>query len=64
MTVLAVASSQGPGGVFVAGGALAFAVSDVAVALDRWMGAVFPHRLWGLPLYYAAQLSFAWSVGC
>lgn len=42
--------------------ASAFAVSDISVALDRFKGADFSNRLWGLPLYYAAQCLFAVNV--
>ena len=42
--------------------AFAFAVSDVSVARDRFIKRVFTNRLWGLPLYYGAQVVFAWSV--
>lgn len=43
--------------------ALAFYLSDVSVARDRFMVSSFGNRLWGLPLYYAAQIMFALSVG-
>lgn len=39
--------------------AIAFAVSDVSVARDRFVAPGFGNRAWGLPLYYAAQLAFA-----
>ena len=42
--------------------AAAFAVSDISVALDRFLRPNFAYRLWGLPLYYAAQCLFAVSV--
>ena len=47
----------------VPAGAVLFWLSDVSVALDRFAGAGFGNRLWGLPAYYAAQLLFAASVG-
>jgi len=40
-------------------GALMFLVSDLAVARDRFVAQGFINRLWGLPLYYAAQLVLA-----
>jgi uncharacterized membrane protein YhhN len=40
-------------------GALAFYLSDISVALDRLVEENFMHRLWGLPLYFAAQLVLA-----
>ena len=44
-------------------GAVAFYVSDLSVAIDRFVRRAFANRLWGLPLYYGAQLLFALSVG-
>lgn len=43
-------------------GAVAFYLSDISVARDRFVGAAFANRLWGLPLYYAAQLVLASTV--
>lgn len=43
-------------------GAVMFAASDVAVVRDRFVVPGFVNRLWGLPLYYAAQLIIAWSI--
>ena len=48
--------------VLLIGAALAFWASDVSVALDRFAGAGFSNRLWGLPAYYLAQTAFAYSV--
>ena len=39
--------------------AVAFYLSDVSVARDRFVAPGFGNRIWGLPLYYAAQLLFA-----
>ena len=44
-------------------GALAFYFSDISVARDRFVGAGFGNRLWGLPLYYFAQILFALACG-
>jgi hypothetical protein len=41
---------------------LAFYLSDLAVARDRFVARAFVNRLWGLPLYYAAQILFAVST--
>lgn len=41
---------------------VAFYLSDLAVARDRFVQRSFVNRLWGLPLYYAAQVMFAVSV--
>jgi uncharacterized membrane protein YhhN len=43
-------------------GALMFTASDIAVVRDRFVTTGFVNRLWGLPLYYAAQLIIAWSI--
>ena len=43
--------------------AVAFYLSDVSVARDRFVAPGFGNRIWGLPLYYAAQLLFALSTG-
>lgn len=43
-------------------GALAFYLSDLSVARDRFVHEAFANRLWGLPLYYSAQLLLAASV--
>lgn len=42
--------------------AVGFALSDVSVARDRFGKEEFVNRLWGLPLYFAAQCLFAVSV--
>lgn len=67
--MLALAWSLGPPGWTGATAQLALAatlfyVSDLTVARARFVpGAGFSNRLVGLPLYYAAQFLFAWSVG-
>ena len=43
-------------------GAVAFFLSDLSVANDRFVHKSFVNDLWGLPLYYAAQLCLAASV--
>jgi uncharacterized membrane protein YhhN len=43
-------------------GALAFYLSDLSVARDRFVAPDFTNRAWGLPLYFGAQLLFACSV--
>jgi uncharacterized membrane protein YhhN len=42
--------------------AVAFFTSDLSVARNRFVAPSFANRLWGLPLYYFAQLLFASSV--
>lgn len=43
-------------------GAVLFFVSDLAVARNRFVQPAVENRIVGLPLYYAAQLVFAWSL--
>ena len=50
-----------PGGRIVAA-AIMFFLSDLAVARDRFVAPGPVNRLWGLPLYYAAQFLFAATV--
>lgn len=62
MTSLAIsvsALSQSP---LLAIGAIIFAASDVSVARNRFVERKIVNKVWGLPLYYAAQLLFAASV--
>ncbi len=43
-------------------GALAFYLSDLSVARDRFVRAEFLNAAWGLPLYYGAVTLLAWTV--
>jgi len=62
MVVAAVGTfgAHGNGAILV--GALAFYLSDLSVARDRFVVHAFVNRLWGLPLYYGAQLVLAYSI--
>ena len=62
MTALAVAVSAASDSSTLMVAAIAFAASDVAVASDRFVAPGIINRVWGLPLYYTAQLLFAMSV--
>lgn len=44
-------------------GAVGFYLSDISVAKDRFVGASFANRAWGLPLYFFSQLILATAVG-
>lgn len=44
-------------------GAVAFYLSDLSVARDRFVAPGFANKLWGWPLYFGAQLVFAATVG-
>ncbi len=61
MTALACAVSGAGGPSIIAAGAIAFTVSDIAVARDRFVHQEFANRAWGLPLYYLAQVLLALS---
>lgn len=61
MFVLA-AGSVGATGPQLLVGAAMFAVSDIFVARDRFVSPSVANKLWGLPLYYGAQLIFALST--
>ncbi len=43
-------------------GAVAFYLSDLAVARNRFVAPGPVNRIWGLPLYYLGQILLAWSV--
>jgi uncharacterized membrane protein YhhN len=62
MVVLAVGASAHRASAAMASGAILFAVSDLAVARERFVRAGFVNQLWGLPLYYGAQIVLACSV--
>lgn len=59
MLGLALAAWQAGASVCVLLGALAFFVSDLAVARDRFVVKQFSNRLWGLPAYYLGQVLLA-----
>ncbi len=46
----------------IAIGAVLFFASDLSVARDKFIGATFANKAWGLPAYYAGQLCLAWSL--
>lgn len=56
------AAQPSPASASLAVAAAGFALSDLSVARDRFRKSEFVNRLWGLPLYYAAQSLFAVSV--
>lgn len=62
MCTLAVNLSSASGIWIYGVGALAFAVSDLSVARDRFVVSSLVNKAWGLPVYYVAQLLLAWSV--
>ena len=62
MVALAVGTAAFDPGLGVLFGAIAFYFSDLAVARNRFVAAGFVNRLWGLPLYYLAQVLLALST--
>lgn len=63
LMVIAAAGTVGRAGdVTILAGAVAFYLSDLSVARDRFVEKVFANRAWGLPLYYAAQILLASTV--
>lgn len=61
-----VATGLGTGGLggrgLIPAGALAFALSDIAVARERFVAPGPINKTWGLPLYYLGQVLLAMSV--
>jgi uncharacterized membrane protein YhhN len=62
MVVAACAAADGVESWSIAAGATLFALSDVAVARDRFVTRSFINRAWGLPLYFTAQLILGSTV--
>jgi len=62
-SVLGVPDLKLSGRVMAFAGAVAFYLSDVFVARDRFMKEGFINRLVGLPMYYAGQFLIAFSLG-
>lgn len=62
MCAAAAGSTGAIGSLGPAVGATCFMASDVSVARDQYVTRSVTNRLWGLPLYYFAQLLLAWTV--
>jgi uncharacterized membrane protein YhhN len=62
MVALAAGTVAARGHPVLLAAAVTFFLSDITVARDVFVGRAFENRLIGLPLYYGAQLLFAWSV--
>lgn len=62
MVALALGTVSKMGGVTVLVGAVMFYLSDLSVARDRFVKKGLVNRLWGLPMYYAAQHVLASTV--
>ena len=62
MVAMAVGTVVHGGDNRIIGAAVMFFFSDLAVARDRFVAPGPVNRLWGLPMYYAAQFVFAATV--
>lgn len=62
MVALACATAAAEPAPTIAVAAVAFFVSDIGVAMNRFITPAFWVRAWALPAYYAAQLTFAWAI--
>ena len=62
MTSFAVAASAASMSPLLATAAITFTASDISVARNRFVGRSVANKIWGVPLYYLAQLLFAVSV--
>jgi hypothetical protein len=59
MLILAIGTSAKDGHWLITIAAMGFWLSDISVANGRFKNAGFLNRLWGIPLYFVAQLLFA-----
>lgn len=62
MVALSLACTAAGATPWIAVGAIAFYLSDLSVARDRFVRRELRNRLWGLPLYYGAQLVLAATI--
>jgi uncharacterized membrane protein YhhN len=53
---------SGTSGRFIVAGATCFYLSDVSVAIDRFIRKSWVNKMWGLPLYYSGQFLLALSA--
>lgn len=62
MVCFALAAAGGGAPWLIPAGAVAFALSDISVARNRFVAPGLGNRLWGLPLYFISQLMIAASI--
>lgn len=62
MTSLAIAASAASMSPLLAIAGITFTASDISVARNRFVGRSIANKIWGVPLYYLAQILFALSV--
>lgn len=63
MVALAVGTFAARGEPWVLVGAVAFYLSDLSVARDRFIAPGWNNKLWGWPLYFGAQLVLGYCAG-
>ena len=63
MVALAIGTVAARGEPLVLVGAVAFYLSDLSVARDRFIAPGWSNKLWGWPLYYGAQLVLGYCAG-
>jgi uncharacterized membrane protein YhhN len=63
MVALALGTVAAHGDPWIAVGAIAFYLSDLAVAREKFVSPGWLNRLWGLPLYYGAQMVLSFAAG-
>ena len=63
MVALAAGTFAAHGEPWVLVGAVAFYLSDLSVARDRFVAPGWTNKLWGWPLYFGAQLVLAYCAG-
>jgi uncharacterized membrane protein YhhN len=62
MVLFAASAFALTGAASILAGAILFYVSDLAVARQQFVARTITNRLWGLPLYFSAQLVLAASI--
>lgn len=62
MLVLSVGAWRAGGTLLIPCGALAFYLSDLSVAKERFVSPGYFNRLWGLPMYFLGQILLAFSI--
>ncbi len=63
MVALAAGTTAAGGSATILIGAVAFFLSDLSVARERFVRSALINRLWGLPMYYVAQIVLASTAG-
>jgi len=62
MVVLTIGAAAVGAPLLLPAGAILFAISDLAVARERFVAQTIGNKVWGLPFYYGAQLLIALSI--